>query len=307
MSVVAEETQVVDVREQPAEEGYLRSASETAERERTRLAAAAGRPAVLAALSRVGLRLRHAGSEEAARNGLRYQPVAWTAIALVAVSFFWPGRPDAAAPPSAPIATATVTPTTTVPPAPTPTPTTLPPVSLPATGPAAPPPAVATTPTTTTTTTTTPPAPAAEEPLTVRGFGWASVLAGTGVAAAEVPEGTMPISARLGQTDKVTFIRLSGTVSTLILEEDTGGAREAMGAGTVLACAVIDEGWSEAPDQSFDDAPAWDPDRCVASTEADDVWTFDLSGFDDRTGDRGFALVPGSDAPPDFQITLRPA
>ena len=69
-------------------------------------------------------------------------------------------------------------------------------------------------------------------------------------------------------------------------------------------CPIVDADWEEGPEQSFDDAPAWDTESCVGGTESDDRWTFYLSRFDDRSGDAGFVLVPTVDAPPDFQVAF---
>lgn len=115
----------------------------------------------------------------------------------------------------------------------------------------------------------------------------------------------MPVATRLGQLDKASFIRLAGTDTALTLVEDPEGAREAIGAGVVVLCPITYPGWSEEPDQSLDDAPTWDADACVAGTEKDDTWVFDLSGFGDRAGESGFAIVPDASAPADFQITFR--
>ena len=282
----------------------LRESSEAAALERARLEAGAGRSRLGAIVHRAPGRVRHLGSEEAARSGLRYQPVAWTAIIVAAVAFFFPGRPEPEAGTSAlpPRATTFVAPTTTVPAGPTAvTPTTLPAPSATFT----PPPTVFTPPPPRSTPPTTMTVAAADQPLTVRGFGWASSLSGSGVSSAEVPEGTMPVASRLGQLDKASFVRLSGTATTLTLVEEPTGAREALGAGVVVACPITDTGWAEEPDQSLDDAPPWDAARCVAGVEDADTWVFDLSGFDDRAGDAGFALVPDASAPPDFQVTFR--
>jgi hypothetical protein len=140
----------------------------------------------------------------------------------------------------------------------------------------------------------------------VRGFGWAAALSGSGLSTADVPEGSMPVANRLGQVDKVSFVRLSGTAATLTLTEDADGAREALGAGAVAACAITDPSWQEGPDQSMDAAPTWDADSCVAGIETDGSWTFDLSRFADVAGDAGFALVPDASAPADFQVTFTP-
>ena len=292
-------------------ETILRDPQEAAARQRERLAASAGRSRPAALLRRLPIVARAATTEAAARSGLRYQPVAWTMIAVVAIAWWFPGRDDgeraSGALASAPFVTTTTVPAASVPAAPA-TPTSVPSVSLPR---------PATTPVTTVsrapsaTASPAPPsaspvAPASTTPLAVRGFGWASRLSGTGVSAAEVPEGTMPVANRLGQLDKASFVRLSGSATTLELTEVDDGAREAIGAGLVVACPITDAGWQEAPDQSLDAAPPWDETACVTGVEDEGVWTFDLGGHD-ADGDAGFALVPDASAPADFQITFASA
>lgn len=282
----------------------LRESSETAKRERLRLETVAGSSRVIAVLRRASTRLRHLGSEDAAKSGLRYQPVAWTAIVLAAIAFYFPGRSDSGgdAPVAQPAATIVQAPPTTLPAQETP-PTTVPlpsatltpaPTTFTTTPSVAAPPA-----------TTTPESAPAPVALSVRGFGWASSLSGSAVSTNGVPEGTMPVANRLGQLDKASFLRLAGTATTLTLIEDTDGAREAIGAGTVVICPITDAGWAEKPDQSLDDAPAWNADACIAGTEKDNTWVFDLSSFGDPSAQNGFALVPDAGAPADFQVTFR--
>lgn len=289
----------------------LQPVSATAARERARLEAREGRSRPLALLTQLGMRMRHLGSEQAATSGLRYQPVAWTVIAVVVITSVFPGRQDAARfageiaqppfgrDPSTTPTTVGATPEgpppfdggsfgfTYTPPAPSESSFFTPPDTIPPTTP-----------------TTLP--PEATVALTVRGFGWASSLSGTALGAATVPAGTMPVGTRAGRLDKVSFLRLSGTTDTLTLAEDTAGAREALGAGGVRACAILDDTWSEQPDQALADAPAIDTDHCVDGVEAPGSnWSFDLSSFANRTGRSGFALLPSAVAPADFQLTFK--
>lgn len=289
----------------------LPPASVTAARERERLAQRAGRSGMASVFAGLVPGLRRIGSEEAAVNGLRYRPVAWTVIALVAVSFYLPGRIERAAPPQVAAAPRAVTPATPehtsegADPAPagdmpdhlsssfTP-PTTMPfvPAPTPRTaGPSAPPPSAPTM-----------ADPETRAPLTVRGGGWASRLPPTPLPSDEVPEGTFPVANRLGSVDRVSFLRLSGDETTLVLVEDPDAAREAIGPGAVAACPIEDDDWAEEPEQSFEDAPTWREDACVAGVESDGRWSFDLSSFPDPTADTGFALVPTTNAPADFQV-----
>jgi hypothetical protein len=146
--------------------------------------------------------------------------------------------------------------------------------------------------------------PTGATPLSIRGGGWASRLPATPLPGDEVADGTFPVANRLGSVDRVSFLRLAGDATVLVLAEDPDASREALGAGAVAACPIEDDGWDEEPEQSFDDAPTWSEDSCVAGVEADGRWTFDLSSFEDRTGDAGFALVPTVDAPADFQVAF---
>ncbi len=294
----------------PTDDG-LQSVATAAAREQARLEARSGQSRLLGLLTSLGLRVRHLGSEEVARSGLRYQPVAWTVIAVVAIAVVFPGRPDGSSVEAelaqAPIA---LSPSPTSPPleaapseaveleAPSFEFTYSPPPP-PATPYVAPTPAPAGVATATT-------LPARATPLVVRGFGWASSLSGTGISSSSVPEGTMPVGARLNELDKVSFLRLSGTGSKLVLTEDTAGAREALGNGAVRACVIVDAGWVEEADQAMSDAPEINTDRCVDGVEDADRWTFDLSGFSNRAAQTGFALLPAANAPADFQLTFRP-
>lgn len=287
-------------------------ASSTADRERERLRQAAGRSGLAAFAAGLVPGIRRLGSADAAASGLRYRPVAWTIIAVIAVAFYLPGRADRVAAPQIAAAPSAVTPVpasadpgatdqAAVDTAPvTPSPTFTPPSAAPfePSSPAAP----SDTPPTTGPVAGVFDPPPSEDPLTVRGAGWATRIPATPVPTDSVPEGTFPVANRLGSVDRVSFIRLAGDATTLVLTEDSEASREALGPGAVAACPIEDDGWAEEPGQSFDDAPTWSEDTCVAGTETDGRWTFDLSSFDDITGDAGFALVPTVDAPADFQV-----
>lgn len=305
--------------EAPAE--ALRPATSTAERERLVLQRTADRsgPGRVVALAAVGL--RRLGTTEAASEGLRYRPLAWTLVALLAVAWYLPGRPDPAptqdlvAAPS-PVTTPSTDGTDEGPPAsgagdelvatpafdPSPGPGFSAPLSSPR---------PSFTPVTPVTPVVPPSPPSADdptttpsEPLTVRGSGWATRLPSTPLPADEVPEESLPVANRLGSIDRVSFVRLAGDATTLELAEDEASAREVLGTAAVAVCPILVETWAEEPEQSLDDAPPWDTESCVAGTEQDGRWSFDLSSFEDRTGPAGFALVPTTDAPPDFQVAF---
>ena len=148
----------------------------------------------------------------------------------------------------------------------------------------------------------------AVQPLRIVGSAWASQTAGTPLGAQGVPAGSLPVGTRLAQHDKRSFVRLSGTSPTLVLKPhaDAAGQRSPE-TGTILACQVNDPGWKDgAEPMSFDDAPAYDATKCAPGVRGEDgAWTFDLKAFPLRTDARGFALVPGPDAPLDFQVAFQ--
>lgn len=147
---------------------------------------------------------------------------------------------------------------------------------------------------------------APHQPLELRAAAWASRTAGTPLAAFGVPEQSLPIGLRLNVLDKASFVRLRGTTSMLVLTEVAGGQRGEPAAARLQACRIIEQAWQDEQAQSFEAAPSWDGEACVAGTRAaDGRWTFDLSQFPARTDDHGFAVLPGVDAPADFQVALR--
>lgn len=146
------------------------------------------------------------------------------------------------------------------------------------------------------------------EPLRIAAAGWASSTGGTpvGTTVETIPEGALPIGTRVGQTDKVAFVRLAGEATALVLAEDAAGRRgSAFDTSPVQLCQVTAAGWEPGEDQAMSDAPPHDPDLCASGQQgADGTWSFTLTLFEDPTDDRGLALVPTADAPLDFQITF---
>ncbi len=251
-----------------------------------------------------------------------YRPVALTVAAILGIVALLPtvdtggtdipsfeaaptGSSDelaAPAPPpttTSPSTTALAAPAPTSPPAPSfrtsPSPTTAQPNPEASPSPApAPPPA---------TPGTTAPEP---EPVRIRASGWASATGGSPLGATDVPDGSLPVGNRVGQVDKVAFVRLSGDRSALVLAEDAAGRRGGpFDASPVQACQIVDAGWQAGEDQALADAPEWDPEACVAAQRgADGTWTIPLLAFADPTDERGLALVPAPDAPIDFQVAF---
>lgn len=156
----------------------------------------------------------------------------------------------------------------------------------------------------------TPAGPASPSPTrpatatpTILHTGWATRAAGTPAAAVGVPEGSLPVGNRVGQTDKASFLRLGGDWQSLALAVDSKGTA-GIGEAAVQACAITTAAWEPVAGSSFDDAPEWNPDDCVAGVAGagGDRWTFEIAGIDQRFG---VALVPGPGAPVEFQIAFR--
>lgn len=146
-------------------------------------------------------------------------------------------------------------------------------------------------------------------PLRVTTAAWASAQAGTPLAATGVPEGSLPVGRRPGfEVDKVAFVKLAGTASTLTLvpHEDATGQRGA-DAAQLQACRITTPAWAKAEGQSMDEAPKWDCRVAAMGERAEDgSWTFHLSSFPDRSTSPGFAIVPAG-AGLDFQVAFKVA
>lgn len=141
-------------------------------------------------------------------------------------------------------------------------------------------------------------------PIRVVGSGWASQAAGTPLATADVPDGTLPVGKRADQLDKASFVRLDGNGFELVLTEDPEGARQVQ-EPSVQACPITEPGWPEEEAMSFEEAPEWDPEACSPGTSKDDgTWSFSLAAYVPVSEGEGFALVPGPDAPVDFQVAF---
>lgn len=153
------------------------------------------------------------------------------------------------------------------------------------------------------TTTTSRPAP---EPLRVASAGYMSAQAGTPLATAGVPIGSVPVGRRPGfEEDKVAFIRLTGNedVLKLVPHQDASGQRSPE-AAKINACRITGSNWSATEAQAEADAPSWDCTVAVQGRRAGDgSWTFDLGTFADRADQRGFALVPAGTGV-DFQVAF---
>ncbi|HEX2038676.1 MAG TPA: hypothetical protein VHF47_02970 [Acidimicrobiales bacterium] len=163
------------------------------------------------------------------------------------------------------------------------------------------PPTSAPTPTTTTTTTTTPTTVPSSEPLVVTDGGWAQSALSSD---SEVPADGLPVETRVGETTRVSWVRLSGTETTLflIVRRATPGPLGEVPA--VRACPITRSDWESGGEQAMEDAPAYDASACVDGRRGGNAMSFDLQRFPNRAGGNGFVLVPITDVGVTFEIVL---
>lgn len=149
------------------------------------------------------------------------------------------------------------------------------------------------------------PATTAPRPLSITEFGWAQ--ASTSQNGWVPPEG-LPVAMAGGDVDRMSFFRLggSGTVLKLgVLSRESGPLNEGP---AVVACPITADAWKAAPRQQLTRAPAYDAANCVNGKRFDSTTiTFDLTRFPERTGGRGFAVVPKGPVGGTFEIVLSSA
>ena len=143
----------------------------------------------------------------------------------------------------------------------------------------------------------------------VREGGWATAQSTSPLSSAGIPEGGLPIGKRLGDVDKVSFVRLAGASTALVLKvSDATGANRFTDSAKVQACRILASSWQAQAGMSLEQAPPYDRNACAAgAVQADGTWRFDLSAFKDAADARGFALVPAADAGTDFQLVFQPS
>jgi hypothetical protein len=142
-------------------------------------------------------------------------------------------------------------------------------------------------------------------PLTISAKLWATNGSGTPLATQDVPNGSLPVGKRVGQEDKRSYVRLSGTDTLLRLAEAGSGRSTGGSVVSVQACRVTQADWAEGSGVALSSAPAFEATSCVKGQRATDgVWEFDLSAYPDRADAKGFALVVAPDGGVDFQVNF---
>lgn len=151
------------------------------------------------------------------------------------------------------------------------------------------------------TTTTVPPTP-----LLIRASGWSTRTSGTPVASRGVPAGALPVGMMFGAEDKLSFVRLSGTATTLRLQLAAPEGQRTPQAAKIVACPITSD-WQPAEAMSFNEDPEFDCKTSAAGQlQPDGSWSFDLSAFPDIAGDKGFALTPiRTGTLDDWQVSFR--
>lgn len=145
-------------------------------------------------------------------------------------------------------------------------------------------------------------------PLRIVASLWASATGGTPLPSG-VPEDSLPVGTRIGQTDKVSFVRLTGDAKQLVLREVEDGRRgNDFESSPVRVCQVTDPSWESGENVALSDAPEYDTDTCVDLVDGGDgTWSANLAVFPSPTGEAGLALVPAAEPPMDFQLTFATA
>jgi hypothetical protein len=124
-----------------------------------------------------------------------------------------------------------------------------------------------------------------------------------------LPEGGLPVSARLGERVSTVHVRLAGDTALLSIPLSTAsGANLRSEDARVRACRITTADWK--PGRPGPAVP-FDTDDCVDGVIGAGDVRFDLGGFANRSGRAGFALVAdlrGSTAtsPRTFRLTLVP-
>ena len=136
------------------------------------------------------------------------------------------------------------------------------------------------------------PTPQPSEPLRITGGGYAAADAGTPLATAGIPAGSVGVGSRAGQVDKVTYLRLSGTARVLRLKVDASGASVLDQNAVLAACPVTQSSWKVGQgDVAPAAAPPYSCGLTAPGVRSNDgtSWTFDVSSIDLSNG---LAIVP---------------
>lgn len=141
-------------------------------------------------------------------------------------------------------------------------------------------------------------------------------------APANVPAGTVPVSAVVGDAEKVSAIGFAfaaepgAIVSRFVLalrESGEQGANTGADLETtkVVACPITEFGWSAGTAENWATQPEYDDTACQQGVrKADGIWTFDLTAFaqrwltDEQVASGSVVLVERVEQPASFQVAF---
>lgn len=153
-----------------------------------------------------------------------------------------------------------------------------------------------------------PPGVAGPTPVRLVAAGWASSSPTTGaVSDPSVPAASLPVAARGGAIEKVSFLRFSGTPRTLrfVLAQGDALTQQNPTAATLEACAITSAQWTGKDGGALADAPAFDCTRASpVTTSPDGSWAVDISTLGRAAVDNGIALVPIVSGVATFQVVF---
>ncbi len=144
-------------------------------------------------------------------------------------------------------------------------------------------------------------------PVHVVEGGYAANGAGTPLATFGVPEGSVAVSRRLGQPDKIVYLRLAGGGTPLELLIDSAGVNVNEPTASLRLCLVTETDWNVGRGNvSVADAPSYDCTNAISGGRAPsgDRWTFDVRALD-LEQIPGVAILPGDGGPVEFQVVFR--
>ena len=149
--------------------------------------------------------------------------------------------------------------------------------------------------------------PSSQGPLRITGGGYAAADAGTPLATAGVPDGSVAVGSRGGQVDKVAFLRLAGDPGVLQLKVDANGANVLDQNAVLAACPVTQSSWKIG---QGDVTPAAGPQYSCSLTSPGvrssdgTTWTFDLSSLDLSNGVAIDPVVSPTEVTKSFQVVF---
>lgn len=135
-------------------------------------------------------------------------------------------------------------------------------------------------------------------------YGWStSSGAGTPAGDAGIPNDSLPVGATPSGPDKVSWFRLTGAASVLVLHPvSDSGANRFDTSASIRLCRSATEDWATGANLSASETPPVDASHCADGQRGGDgAWSFELGRLGPVDDPRGAILVPGAGL---FQVTF---